>query len=126
MSNRNYSQYSNKNNKNNKPKNTHQNVAPENAEIKPIEYKDEPVIANVVPETVDTVAVPEQVEGIVVNCARLNVRSAPSTDADVLCILDAMSEITIDVSKSHRDWVFVCTASGIEGYCMKQFIEASL
>lgn len=79
-----------------------------------------------VEETVKTVSLPETVEGTVVNCAKLNVRVAPDITAEVVGVLDAMSEIEIDVAKSTNEWFHVCTAIGIEGYCMRKFIEAYL
>ena len=77
-------------------------------------------------ETVDTVTLPNTVEGVVANCAKLNVRAEPDIDAEVVCVLDAMSEIKIDVAKSTRDWFKVYTAIGGEGYCMRKFVDAHL
>jgi hypothetical protein len=77
-------------------------------------------------ETVETKSLPEMVEGVVSGCAKLNVRSDASLFADVVCTLDVMSEIMIDVNKSTKDWLYVCTATGIEGYCMKKFVDARL
>ena len=77
-------------------------------------------------ETVETKPLPEMVEGCVVGCAKLNVRSDASLFADVVCTLDVMSEIMIDVNKSTKDWLYVCTATGIEGYCMRKFVDARL
>lgn len=77
-------------------------------------------------ETVDTKPVPTTVAGMVVGCARLNVRAEASLFADVVCVLNAQSEIEIDVNKSDKDWFYVCTATGIEGYCMRKFVEAHL
>ena len=77
-------------------------------------------------ETVDTVPLPKTVEGVVANCAKLNVRAEPDAYADVVYVLDVMSEIAIDVSKSNNEWFKVCTASGVEGYCMRKFVDARL
>lgn len=79
-----------------------------------------------VAETVETKTMPALVEGNVVGCAKLNVRSDASLFADVVCVLDVMSELMIDVNKSTKDWLYVCTATGIEGYCMKKFVDARL
>lgn len=79
-----------------------------------------------VEETVETKSVHTMVEGIVTGCAKLNVRSDASLFADVVCTLDVMSEMMIDVNKSTKDWFFVCTATGVEGYCMKKFVDARL
>lgn len=79
-----------------------------------------------VQETVDTKPIPTTVEGRVSGCAKLNVRADASLFADVVCTLDVRSEIMIDVNKSTKDWLYVCTATGIEGYCMKKFVDARL
>lgn len=108
----NYTQYSNK------PKKTTTEVkmesAPKLIEVKPVE------------ETVKTVVLPKTVDGMVVGCAKLNVRTEASLFSDVVCTLDVMSEIEIDVEKSDKDWFYICTASGIEGYCMRKYVEAHL
>lgn len=77
-------------------------------------------------ESVDTVPLPKMVEGVVVNCLKLNVRTEPRIDADVVCVLDVMSEIKIDVSKSTTEWFKIYTAIGAEGYCMRKFVDAHL
>ena len=112
MSKHNYSQYSSK-------KNSAPAVSDNIATMTPVEIE-------LVHETVETAPIPETVSGVVVNCAKLNVRSEPSLEADVVYVLGAMSEIEIDVSKSTDDWFYICTASGIEGYCMRQFVDAYL
>jgi SH3-like domain-containing protein len=120
--NHNYSQYSNK-------KKTAEKVIDEVVEkTKTVEVK--PMVADVeapkveLPEIEEAPA--ETVEGVVVNCARLNVRAEPNTDAAVLCVLDAMSEIEIIVAQSTNEWFKICTATGIEGYCMRDYIEACM
>lgn len=123
MSKHNYSQYANK--KTNKP------VAP----VKPAPaVKMEPTIAeptesieiDLVQETVETVTLPKTVEGVVVDCVKLNVRTEPDINADVVSVLDVMSELKIDVSKSNDEWFKVSTATGVEGYCMRKFVDAHL
>lgn len=107
----NYTQYSNK------PKATVSEVKMESIpELTP----------NLVQETVETKTLPAMVEGVVSGCAKLNVRSDASLFADVVCTLDVMSEIMIDVNKSTKDWLYICIATGVEGYCMKKFVDARL
>lgn len=77
-------------------------------------------------ESVETKPLPAMVEGIVAGCAKLNVRAEANLFADIVCVLDASSEIEIDVNKSNNDWFYICTATGIEGYCMRKFVEAHL
>lgn len=129
MAKHNYSQYSNKNksvNNANKPSPKERPIAPVN-EAKPvvIETVVEPVIKPMI-ETVDTVTLNEKAVGIVVDCAKLNVRAEPSVHATVLGVLDSMSEIEIDVANSNNEWVKVCTAIGLEGYCMRKYIDTRL
>lgn len=62
--------------------------------------------------------------GIVSNCTKLNVRENPTKAGEVKCILNAGIEVIIDIDKSTNTWYYVITPSGIEGYCMKEFIVA--
>lgn len=134
MSKHNYSKYSNKSNE--------PNV--DNAELNPIVNPIDETIGHADPvgetgfrgdiipeiklaeEAVNTVTLPTMVEGVVVDCTRLNVRANPTTDADIVCVLDAHSEIEIDVNKSTDEWFYICTAAGMEGYCMRKFVNARL
>ena len=115
MSNHNYKQYYNKANEEQKPV-----VEPE--VIEPVV---EPEIVE--PEVVEPEAVqptaPVTVDGKVVKCKMLNVRIAPRKDADVLAVVDCGAKLVIDVDRSLEDWYSVCTVAGIEGYCMKEFVE---
>lgn len=82
-----------------------------------------------VPEIQDVIGPIEAVEpkqpitGIVTDCIRLNVRSGPSIDSDVLCELLSNTEVQINESESSDDFYKIYTVAGIEGFCMKKFIE---
>lgn len=126
MSKHNYSQYSDKKKasiqpKPNKPVETIDMPATKNPLVPNVKMELEPV-----QETVETATLPKTVNGVVVNCAKLNIREEPDAHADVVCVLDAMSEIVIDANKSDNVWLKVCTASGISGYCMRKFVDARL
>lgn len=132
MSKHNYTQYSNKNsraNESNPNKPNNPNNKPKEA-VKPAVT--EPVVKNTAPEvnlvqeTVNTVTLPETVEGVVVDCAKLNVRAEPDITAEVLCVLDSMSEIEVDMTKSNNEWLHVCTAIGVDGYCMRKYVDVRL
>ena len=58
----------------------------------------------------------------VVECERLYMRGKPSKESKHLAILPKNTEVTIDETESTEDFYKVCTAAGIEGYCMKKFI----
>lgn len=123
MSNHNYSQYSNKNKKNNTNNN------PNKAAVAPIVETPKPIVQPapiLVQETVETVKLPDTVKGFVANCGKLNVRVAPNPDADVACVLNAQSEVVINVTESTDEWFSICTAAGMEGYCMRKYIDAYL
>lgn len=132
MSNHNYSQYSNKKNKKNYNKShveesveqfsvveneaVNEVVTTVAAPVEPAEVKMEAPKA----EVVDTIA------GTVANCSKLNVRSKPAVDADILVVLEANTEVKVDRSRSTNEWLRITTASGIEGFCMRKFISAKL
>ena len=107
MSNRNYTNYS-------KPAKQPPRPEPQDAVAKPIE----PV------QKTEEVAKPKKpVRGVVVGCFNLNVRTGPRKDFDVICEIPSDSEVEIDESESFEDFYKICTASGVEGFCMKKFIE---
>ena len=80
-----------------------------------------------VPELEETpaanaVAKPEPIIGVVDNCIRLNVREKPSVDAEVLTALEAGSEVHLLKDEMENGFYKICTASGLEGYCMCEYI----
>ena len=134
MSNHNYSQYSNNKKKKNynKPK-VEETVVDETvttvaAPVEPVEIKMEsfePAV-DVVVETVETVTLPKTVTGTVANCSKLNVRAKPATDAEVVTILNSDSEVKIDPARSTNEWLKITTAAGVEGFCMRKFVNVKL
>lgn len=63
--------------------------------------------------------------GVVYGCSKLNIRVSPDMGAEVVTVIPADTELMIDTEKSVEDWYAVCTASGAEGYCMKDYISIS-
>ena len=59
----------------------------------------------------------------VVTCALLNVREAPEADAEVVTTIHKGYKLMVDENASTDDFYSVCTETGVDGYCMKQFIE---
>ena len=122
MSKHNYSQYSNKNNK----QKENEVVEVEETAVA------EPEVAAVEPEVtvVDPVVVAEPepeapvkpLTGKVSGCTRLNVRKAAVATADVECVIEQGAEVAINKEESTAEFYKVCTASGVEGFCMKRFI----
>lgn len=115
MSKHNYSQYSKKNE--------------EKKPVRPVEVVNEVVQEPVVETPVVEVKmepkreVETNVKATVVNCAKLNVREKPNTDADILVVLNNGSEVEVDPARSTREWVKITTASGVDGFCMRKFVS---
>lgn len=87
----------------------------------------EEVVEAVVEETVESVpavnTIPENnTTGVVDNCDKLNVRRNPTLSATPLAVINKGDEVQIDAANSTDEWYKVCTANGVEGYCMKKFI----
>lgn len=65
----------------------------------------------------------EYEKGIITGCEKLNLREKPSKDGKVLAVLNKGTEVEVYTqAPTTPDFYKVKTASGLEGYCMKQFI----
>ena len=60
--------------------------------------------------------------GVVTDCLKLNIREKPTKDSRVVTVVTCLDELEIDMGDSNDDWYAVCTATGIEGFCMKKFV----
>lgn len=122
-------------NKNYKNYNNFSSTKPAEEVVEPVEVKEEvkveeptPVVEEVKPEPTPAPAPvvkpepPKPLTGKVTGCAKLNVRESANTTANVLAVINEGSEVVINRIKSTVDFYAVCTAAGIEGYCMKKFI----
>lgn len=69
-----------------------------------------------------TTAVPKPVYGTVANCDRLNVRKKPHRASEVLTVIEEDETVEITMYESTKSWYYVKTESGVEGYCMKDYI----
>lgn len=99
----------------------HQRVVdvPSFEEIKNDEIENnEEIAANDVVETIK-----QEIVGKVSECEQLYVRKEGKKESETLCTIDKDSEVQIDQDKSTEEFYKVITPSGIEGYCMKKFIE---
>lgn len=74
------------------------------------------------PEVITPVEEPTT-SAIVIGCAKLNVREEPSPKACVVAVIDASNEVVIYDTESFGNYYKVCTAAGIEGYCIKDYLE---
>lgn len=75
-------------------------------------------------ENIEPIEETEPVEKIgVVNSNLLNIRKEPSTNTEVIAIVGILDELSINEKNSTDEWFAVCTASGVEGFCMKKFVD---
>ena len=65
---------------------------------------------------------PEPIEGTV-NCEKLNVRSDATIDSEPVGVINRDSKVFIYEDESTDEFYKVCTATGLEGYCMKKFVS---
>lgn len=79
--------------------------------VEPVEVKQESKI-----ETV------KRVTGVVTDCARLNVREFPNSNAKILGIINVSTELTIIDKDSTKEFYKVRTSDYLEGYCMKRYV----
>lgn len=98
------------------------NEVPENVEVvEGVNIVTEPEV----PETnIDNIPAPNtnHVEGVVVNCARLNVRAEANKEAAVVGVFEKGVSVMVELENSTDDFYKINTL-GLEGYCMKNFIE---
>lgn len=134
MSNHNYNKYYNKfENKQNRVAEPEQAAPVVTPEITPAVT---PEIVNAIPEvpgvakvaevTIHEPEVPEESEaknGVVFNCAKLNVREKPVAGSRVVSIIDAGTELAVTTDESFGIFYKICTASGVEGYCVKDYVR---
>lgn len=93
-------------------------------EVEPVVEVTEVVEAEVA-ETPEVVVEPEVIVkafGEVTNCSKLNIRKNPTTDADVLCVVEKGTKLVINVDESNDEWHAVETESGVKGFAMKSFV----
>lgn len=61
--------------------------------------------------------------GTVVRCASLNIREKPSINSSPLCVVLSSTNLVIDTSYKNKEWYKVCTENGIEGFCIKEYVD---
>ena len=66
--------------------------------------------------------VAETVSGVVSGCEKLNMREDSNKESKIITVLTKDAEVKVNLTESTEDFYKVCTASGLEGYCMKKFI----
>lgn len=59
----------------------------------------------------------------VVTANKLNIRKLPGLNAEVATTVTKGTELMIDPTFETVEWLKVYTNAGLEGYCMKKFID---
>ena len=88
----------------------------------------EETAAEPVDQPVEKAPKKESKVGIVANCEKLNLRRSPLKDSDGANIITELLPgvaVVIDEDESTPNFYKVTTETGLEGYCMRQFIELS-
>ena len=88
----------------------------------PVEQVETPVETPIETEPVEQLTESEPVEGVV-GCEKLNVRSDATIDSESVGVINRDSKVFIYEDESTEEFYKVCTATGLEGYCMKKFIS---
>lgn len=68
---------------------------------------------------------PHTASGVVTDCICLNVRKLPDINADVAVVIDALTQVCVDLDASTEDFYKVRTSDGVEGFCMRKYIALS-
>ena len=65
------------------------------------------------------------VVGYVSGCLKLNIREEGYLGANVICVVPEKTALLIEVAESNDEWYKVYTETGMEGFCMKQYVTLS-
>ena len=65
------------------------------------------------------------VVGYVSGCFKLNIREEGYPGANVVCVVPEKTILLIEVAESNDEWYKVYTETGMEGFCMKQYVTLS-
>lgn len=89
--------------------------------VQDVEIKIEEMVNEIVEEVAEEKH--QNTLGVVIDCDKLNVRKEPSINADIVCMIDASTNLIVDYESSTDKFYKICTYAGIEGYCMKKFVK---
>ena len=93
-------------------------VQPEPEVVEPIIAESEQPVTPVIEKTE-----PKSHKAIVCNCKKLNVRENPKPKANVIMIINEDDEVTVYTDGSVGNYYSIRTESGIEGYCVKDYLK---
>lgn len=91
---------------------------PEPEVVEPVVTEPEQPTTSVIEKTE-----PETRKAIVCNCKKLNVRENPKPKANVIMIINEDDEVTVYTDGSVDNYYSIRTESGVEGYCVKDYLK---
>lgn len=71
----------------------------------------------------EPVAAPTPLVGVVSGCERLNIRVKPDVTASKVSEVKVGTVLMIETAESTDEWYKIYTEAGVEGFCMKKFVE---
>ena len=98
-------------------------VEDEIAEVNESEEVEEELTEEVTKEA--TKEADSTVVGYVSGCLKLNIREEGYLGANVVCVVPEKTALLIEVAESNDEWYKVYTETGMEGFCMKQYVTLS-
>lgn len=60
--------------------------------------------------------------GVIVDCLWAPVHEKPRDDSEIICELNALSEVLVFPEQTIGDFYFIHIPSGDEGYCFKDYV----
>lgn len=93
------------------------------AEVNESEEVEEEITEEVTKEA--TKEADSTVVGYVSGCLKLNIREEGYLGANVVCVVPEKTALLIEVAESNDEWYKVYTETGMEGFCMKQYVTLS-
>lgn len=84
-----------------------------------------PVEGDIPEKTTESTISPKttSIAAFVTGCAKLNVRERPDIKANIVAVISVKTEVVVDLGSSTDEFYKVCNAAGIEGFCVKKYIE---
>lgn len=58
----------------------------------------------------------------IANCLRLHIHSEPNLESEIICKVRYLTELAVELENSTEDFYKVCTATGAEGFCQKEYV----
>lgn len=61
-------------------------------------------------------------KGIIAGCVNTEILYEPKPYSEIKCLVNSLTDIIVDIDKSTEEYYFICTSSGIEGFCHRKYV----